>query len=97
MSELPNQEFRIPSWQATASEASVSAPTSAGASLTVQKTVITGKTVINPELMPREVMQSENEMILEILKIGNEVEALRVRKIGEKYVEFRKTTTRTTH
>lgn len=45
----------------------------------------------------REATQSENEMILEILKIGNEIEALRTRKIGEKYVEFRKTTTRTTH
>ncbi|MCL2001837.1 hypothetical protein FWG76_00320 [Candidatus Saccharibacteria bacterium] len=77
-------EFQIPNWQATSAE-----PTAAFA---VQKTAISGKTVIMPGQATREAVVSENDMILEILRIGNEVEALRVKKIGEKHVWFSKTT-----
>ena len=88
MSEPKNQEFLIPVSQAMVDEMA--------ARFSVQKTVTTGQTVIDSGVVAREVEVSENEMILEILKIGNEVEALRVRKIGEKHVRFWKTTPRTT-
>ena len=44
----------------------------------------------------REAELAENEMILEILRIGNEIEMMRVQKIGEKHVRFWKAATRTT-
>jgi hypothetical protein len=82
-----NAEFQIPKWLGNGAEES--------ANFAVRKSVITGKTQILDNKVWREAESTENEMILEILRIGNEVEALRAKKIGEKHVRFWKTTTRT--
>ena len=80
---MKNAEFQIPKWLANSAEES--------ANFAVRKTVITGTTKISYE-----VDQSENEMILEILRIGNEIETMRAQKAGGRNVRFWKTTSRTT-
>ncbi|MDR0980118.1 MAG: hypothetical protein LBM12_03155 [Candidatus Nomurabacteria bacterium] len=89
MDSAKNQEFQIPRWQATADFAVAGLASGAmmadfgvqgGANLAAS-----GKS---------EAERPENELILELLRIGNEIETMRMQKIGASYVEFYKTTTR---
>jgi len=85
---ISNADFQIPLWLGSGAQES--------ATFAVQQKVVTGKTMIEGSKIAREATISENEMIMELLRIGNEIEGLRARKIGETHVQFWKTTTRTT-
>jgi hypothetical protein len=85
---ISNADFQIPLWLGSGAQES--------ATFAVQHKVITGTTMIAGSKLSREAEITENEMIMELLRIGNEIEGLRARKIGERYVRFWKTTTRTT-
>ncbi|MCL2371471.1 hypothetical protein FWC63_01870 [Candidatus Saccharibacteria bacterium] len=84
---VKNAEFQIPQWLGSGASES--------ATFAVQQTKMTSTTMITGSKIAREAEITENEMIMEILHIGNEIEALRVQKIGERNVRFWKTTTRT--